>query len=82
MIPLINLWGAENSHGKMEFYHRWPDHQKLSANPPIKTSHPAGFPATMKNAPTRIAAAGPVPALKFGNILVSPPEGVLYRTNI
>jgi hypothetical protein len=30
----------------------------------------------MKNAPTRIAAAGPVPALKFGNILVSPPEGV------
>jgi hypothetical protein len=36
----------------------------------------------MKNAPTRIAAAGPVPALKFGNILVSPPEGVLYQTNI
>jgi len=31
-------------------------------------SHPAGFPATMKKAPTRIAAAGPVPALKFGNM--------------
>jgi hypothetical protein len=58
-------------------YHRRPDHQKLRANPPRRINHPTGFPAAMKNAPTRMAAAGPVPARKFGNIVcVTPSESI------
>ena len=54
----------------------------LSPNPPTKISQPITLPVIISNPPIRIAAAGPVPALKLENIPFSPPLIIFESANI